>query len=150
MEHYWHLETWEKEIIRVKPDPTNIQYIQNLIAKGEGAIVTPTRTITIKSVKDFRLSDEVYADQKSLEDGSQAFKDPIIHKDGSVACRYVKKSVPQRMWDKYYKFHTAYRMLEMNDNRVTIAFIVPVELIDRERVQELSPEDERRLSKITA
>lgn len=150
MDYYWHIETWEKEIIKVKPDIEKIKYIQELLAKGEGMITTPVRSINVKSIKDFRQSDEAYIDQKLLEASNTAFNEYTLNSDGSVSCRYVKKSVPQRMWDKYYKFHTAYRMLEMFDNHVIVAFILPVHLIDRERVQELSPDDERRLSKITA
>ena len=149
MEYYWHLETWEKEIIKVTPDPQKIKYIQDLISKGEGTITTPTRSITIKSIKDFRLSDEPYTDQKLLEESNAAFDEPTITKDG-IKTRWVKKAIPRRRYDNHYRHIPAYRVLEESSDSILITFKQPVHQIDHERVQELSATEEMKLSKRTA
>lgn len=151
---YWHIELYSGEIIKVKPDPAKIKHIQNLISKQEGAITTPTRSIIVKDIKDFRVSDEMYTDQKLLEGASQAFKEPILTETPGpngmvyvgVKARYVKKSVPRRKWESYYSKMSSYRLLSENDNYVMMAFVLPVHSIDHTKVQELTPEEELRLS----
>lgn len=150
---YWHIELYSGEIIKVKPDPAKIQHIQNLIAKQEGAITTPTRSIIVKDIKDFRVSDEMYTDQKLLEGAAQAFKEPVyttIEENGrtyeAVKARYVKKSVPRRKWESYYSKMSSYRLLSENDNYVMMAFVLPIHSIDHTKVQELTSEEELRLS----
>lgn len=137
---YWHLELYSGEIIKIKPNPENIKLIQEMIRKQEGAVTTPTRSIIIKDVRDFRLSDEVYVDenQKLLEGTAQAFDEPVYLKDGSVVARWMKKSVPKRRWDTHYRFITGYKFLGENDNYVSIAFRVPIHLINYSAVSELS------------
>jgi hypothetical protein len=161
---YWHIELYSGEIIKVKPDPAKIQHIQNLIAKQEGAITTPTRSIIVKDIKDFRESDQMYTDQKLLEGASQAFKEPIYvpgkklsftKPDGTpgeyqysdaIAARWVKKSVPRRKWEGYYSKIPSYRLLSENDNYVMMTFVVPLHQIDHTQVQELTPAEELSLT----
>lgn len=150
---YWHIELYSGEIIKVKPDPAKIQHIQNLIAKQEGAITTPTRSIIVKDIKDFRVSDEMYTDQKLLEGAAQAFKEPVYvtYKENgieytAVKARYVKRSVPRRKWESYYSKISSYKLLSENDSYVMMTFVVPVHSIDHTKVQELTPEEELRMS----
>jgi len=145
--NYWYIETWEKEIIKVKPDEKNIQYIQKLMSTGDGAVIMPDRAIAVKSIKDFRISDEPYIDQKLIEASSQVFGEPVMTKDGDVVARYVKKSVPRRRWDTFYRYSSSYKIISQESNSVTIVFRLPVHQIDHDKVQELSPDDERKLSK---
>lgn len=144
MEYYWHIELYSGEIIKVKPDPQKITAIQTLIAKQEGAITTPTRSIVIKAIKDFRLSDEPYTDQKLLEDVAQAFREPLYTED-AISSRWVKKSVPRRRWDTHYSKIPSYRLLEDNYGTVTIAFILPVHAINLSLVQYVNAAEEIRL-----
>lgn len=144
MQFYWHIELYGGEIIKIKPE--NAQVIQELVAKQQGAITTPTRSIVVKDIKDFRLSDEPYSDQKLIEGVAQAFNEPRINKDGSIQSRWVKKSVPKRMWEKHYKYHEAYRALQEADSFIMIAFLQPVHQIDHARVQELSPIEELKVT----
>lgn len=146
MEYYWEIELWDKEIIKVKPDAEKIKYIQELLAKGEGMLTTPTRSISVKNIKDFHVSDEVYTDQKLLEGASQAFNEPIETPEG-IESRMVKKSVPRRRYDTHFRHISAYRVLEEGDNSVVLAFKLPTHQIDHTRVQELSPTEEFRLAK---
>lgn len=147
--NYWHLELWDKEIIKIAPKGDNVINIQNELKKPQGTIVMPDRVINIKNIKEFRLSDEHYTDQKLLEETSLVFNDPQLNKDGSVKSRYVKKGVPRRKWDTFYRYNSAYKMLGEDGNYVMIAFIVPVHQIDHSKVQELTPNDLMSLSKRT-
>jgi hypothetical protein len=160
---YWHLilkDDFGKdgEIIKVKPDPENVKRIQDMIAKNEGAITTPTRSIPINRVKEFRLSDERYSDQKLLEGTAQAFGEPIytetvVERNGEkytyhgVAAKWVKKSVPRRRWDTYYRFMSGHKKLEDNDSYVTMAFVLPVHSIDYAEVQDVTGEEYLKLSR---
>lgn len=150
MNNYWHIELYSGEIIKVKPNESKVKYIQDLIAKQEGAITTPTRSIVIKDIKDFRLSDEHYSDQKLIEDASKAFNEPVLNKDNSIQGRWIKKSVPRRKWDTHYRFIPAYRLLEEGDSFIQVAFMLPVHEIDHQKHEELSQDEERRLSKTLA
>ena len=108
MNNYWYIELYSGEIIKVKPDQEKVVYIQGLISQQEGAITTPTRSIIVKDIKDFRLSDETYSDQKLLEEASQAFKEPVFTNDGAIKASWVKKSVSRRIYEKHYKFISSY------------------------------------------
>lgn len=143
-EYYWHLELYSGEIIKVKPVQNTIKTIQLKIGKQEGAITSKTRSIPTKDVKDFRVSDEPYIDQELLESGLQAFDEPLVI-EGSIAARWVKKTVPLRRWDQYYRQIPAYRLLEQNDNYATIAFLMPVHEIDNTRVHPVTAVEEMRI-----
>jgi hypothetical protein len=149
MSFYWHIELYSGEIIKVRPDHQKIRLIQEKISKQEGSITTPTRSIIIKDIKDFRLSDEPHNQQKLLEGAAQAFKEPMFNDDGSIQARLVKKSVPIRRWNTHYQKIPSYRLLEDDGSFVKMAFVLPVHQIDHQIVQELTPDEEFRLAKIT-
>lgn len=153
MELYWHIELYSGEIIKVKPEAAKIEYIQGIIAKQEGAITTPTRSIIVKDIKDFRLSDEVYSDQKQIVGANQTFNDPIYVKEiingveyESIVAQWVKRSIPRRQWDKTYRLSPGYRLLYDNDNYITMAFLIPVHQMNLLTMQELEPVEELRLN----
>lgn len=143
---YWHIELYSGEIIKVKPSPEKIKYIQDMIAKQEGAVTTPTRSIIIKDIRDFRASDEIYTDQKLLEGAAQAFKEPQETEYG-IKSRWVKRSVPQRKWETYFKYIPSYKLLNNDGSFIEMAFKLPIHLIDS-RVQELTQDEEFRLAKV--
>jgi hypothetical protein len=143
--NYWELVTYENERISVKPE--NVQLVQAKLATAEGFITTPTRSIAVKSIKDFVESDKPYTDQKVIEDGARAFGTPMLNPDGSVIVRWVKKSVTRREFGKYYSAHQAYRKISESDNHVMITWKQPVHLIDSQLVSELTQDEERNLSK---
>jgi hypothetical protein len=145
-DYYWELELWDKEIIKVKPHLENIKYIQDMMAKGSGSIMFPNRSIPVKNIKDFRLSDELYSSQKLIEAVNTIFNEPTITKRG-VKAQWVKKSVPRRVYDKHYAHIPAYRLLDNNDSFVTIAYLLPTNQIDHQLVQDLTPDDDLRLAR---
>lgn len=154
LDNYWHIELYSGEIIKVKPDAEVIAHIQKKMEQQQGAINTPTRSIVVKDIRDFRLSDEPYSDQKLLEGAAQAFNEAIdstiIGENGkqykAIKARLVKKSVPRRRWETYYKFIPSYKLLSEVDNYVLMAFVVPVHLINLMRVQYLTANEEMYLS----
>lgn len=136
---YWQIELYGGELIDVKPDPAKITHIQKMIADQSGAITTPTRSIVIKDIKDFRLSDKPYNDQKQLEEGAaQAFKEPIYNEDGEVEAKWVKKGITSRRYHSFFKYNPSYKLLSEDDKWVILAFRLPTHLIDYSVVQELS------------
>lgn len=137
MEFYYHLIKWDGEVIKVKPE--NAEFIRASLKRGSGFIVTPVRSIAVKDVKDFRESSERYTDQKLLEGSAQAFNEPVIEGD-AVMCKWVKKAITKREWEKYYH-PTGYRLLGEQDNYVLIAMRLPIHQIDYQRVLDCSPEE---------
>ena len=143
--HYWLIEKWDGEKIKIKPE--NAGHVQNTLASGTGFIRTKNRTINVKDVKSFDESEIPYSDQKLLEQAAQAFKKPITRTvDGEefVLARWVKKIVPQKSWEKVYRTNPSYRLLEESDSGYTLAFVIPVHLIDTTRMTELTKEELQR------
>lgn len=137
MQYYWHIELYSGEIIRVKPDM--VKFVQNKINQGDGSIPTPTRSIIVKDIRDFRMSDELYTDQKFIEGAATAFNEPQLNEEGAVLCRWVKKSVPRRQWDNYYKNIPSYKLLASDDSYVTIGFKLPLHQLDYQKVVACEP-----------
>lgn len=137
--YYWILEKWDGEKVKVKPSSAN--EVQNIITSGTGFIRTATRTINVKDVKSFDQSDIPYSDQKLLESASRAFNSELYTEiDGEtfIQAKWVKKFVPNKQWENYYKKHPHYHFLEESDQGVMVAFIVPTHQIDHQRVTELT------------
>lgn len=149
IERFWHLELYSGEIIKVRPDAQKITYIQNLIARQEGAITTPTRSIVVKDIKDFRLSDEVYSDQKLIENAAQLFNEPILTPEGGIESTWVKKSVPRRRWDTFYRFNPSYKILRDEESTMVIAFVIPTHQKDL-NTQNLTYQEEQQIQRIVS
>lgn len=142
--NYWEIVLWDDEVIPVKPD--NVEFVQKKIATGEGAINTKERSITVKNIKDFRETSKLYTDQKLIEGAAQAFNQPIVE-NGNIVGKWVKKTVTKREYDKYYLAIPAYKKVGGSESRITIAWRQPVHLINYEVVDDLTLEDERKMSK---
>lgn len=128
MDHYWIIELWNGEKIRVQPK--NASAVQDRVARGDGFLKTPEMTINVKDIKNFNKSDEIYTDQKLLGDASRAFGEPVAGEDGAVQATWVKKAVPKRRWENFYRFNEAYRIFEdVDPNMVLIMFKVPTHLL---------------------
>ena len=137
-EYYWELIKWDGERIPVKPQ--NASVVQNKLDAGEGFIKTAIRSIAVKDIKDFVKTDRVYSDQKLIENGSRMFNEPIINTDGSIQCKWVKKAVSARIWQKNYGGGN-YRRIEDHENVVVVAFRLPTHLIDFQQVTEMTPSE---------
>lgn len=152
MSNYWQITLWDKQTIRVKPD--NVGFIKDKLERGEGHIITPTRTIAVKDIKSFDETDvpepvaEIGSgptDLSLLEQAAQAFKEPLISSEGAVV-KAVKKFVPQRKWDSYYSHIPAYKKLDEQEGRVLMGFYVAVEHINPYTTEPCSPEEIARIT----
>lgn len=140
--HYWLLERWDGETIKVKPE--NAPQVQSLITKGEGFIRTKTRTINVKDIKSFDESDIPYSDQKLLEDASRAFNSVLISKidnEELIQAKWVKKTIPNKRWEAYYVRQPSYKFLYENESGVTMAFVIPTHAINPNRVTEMTTQE---------
>lgn len=148
MQYYWHITLWDKEVIPVKPE--NVGFVKDKLEKGEGHIITGTRTIAVKDIKSFEETDIPYG-SKALESGSivedaaRAFNEPIIGSDGAVAARAVKKYVQRRKWDSHYSNIPAYKLLAEDDGKVLMGFWLPVDQINPQTTEPCSPSDIARM-----
>lgn len=143
--NYWQIELWSKEKIDVKPE--NVQYVQKALQKGDGFIITATRSINIKDIKDFSESDKPYRDQKLIEDSAIAFREPL-YEGNSVKGRYMKIHISKRAWDREKSHIPGYRLLENQDNYVSAAILVPIHQINRDTMFDLTPDEELRLARL--
>lgn len=144
MEFYWIIETWDKEFIKVKPE--NVELIQGKIDRKEN-IRTPDQTIIASNIKDFRISAERYIDQKLLQDVAHAFNEPEYNPDGSIICKWVKKAIPRREYNKSYAAIPSYHILDDADSHVWVAFRLPVHQIDYQKVYDCTTEESERMQK---
>ncbi len=138
LDFYWVIETWEGEKTKVRPDAQNIAMIQKKMNSGEGVIITPTQTISVKSIKSFSISDEPFTDQKLVEGAAVAFNEPQLTEDGSVLCAWVKKAIPKRRFESYHRYSPAYKVVEEGENFVIVGWRQPIHQIDRAQTQEMS------------
>lgn len=149
MSNYWELTLWDKQTVRVKPD--NVGFVKDKLAKGEGHIITSTRTIAVKDIKAFEETEvpetvaQLPTGSSILEQAAQAFKEPVITDDGAVATRAVKKLVPQKKWDTFYAYNQNYRKLSEEDGKVLVGFYLPVEQINPYTVEPCTPEEIERM-----
>lgn len=133
MELYWHIIKWDGEIIKVKPSAAPV--VQKLLEKGDGFIKTATRSIAVKDIKDFVQSGERYTDQKLIEGAASAFSEPVFTEDGAIKCKWVKKTIPRREWEKTYAAN-GYKLLENLDSYTVVAMAIPIHLINYQRVED--------------
>lgn len=167
MDNIWEIKLWDGGIIPVKPE--NVGYVQSTLKRGDGFIQTSTMSINIKDIKEFSESDKVIQNQRLLEDGARAFKEPIYVSMGKVRYdtshkaekphiveieytgikgAWVKKSISRKSWDSYYSKISGYRLLDENDTHVIIAFVLSTVDIDYDRVQSVTPDESLRLARL--
>jgi hypothetical protein len=74
------------------------------------------------------------------------FKEPQYADDGSVLCKWVKKSVTQSSYNKHYA-PLGYKKLGNDGGMVQVAFIVPVHLVDVNSTPYCTREEINKLTK---
>lgn len=129
----WELVLWDRSTIQVRP--TNVEAIKQKIATGDGHIITKTRTINVKDIKEFRVTDKVYRDQLQIQSGleegaARAFKEPLYNSEGDIRAKYVKKYVPRNSYDSFYSKSPSYFRVSDESDGVWVGFTLPVHLID--------------------
>ena len=128
----WELILWDKSTIQVRP--ANVEVIKQKIASGDGHIITKTRTINVKDIKEFRVTDKIHRDQLQIDSGleegaAKAFKEPLYNSEGDVRARYVKKYVPRNSYDSFYSKAPSYFRVSDESDGVWVGFTLPIHLI---------------------
>lgn len=143
----WEMVLWDRSTIQVRPQ--NVEAIKQKIATGDGHIITKTRTINVKDIKEFRVTDkvhrEVLAIDSGLEEGAaRAFKEPLHNSEGDVRAKYVKKYVPRNSYESFYSKSPSYFKVTDESDGVWVGFVLPVHLID-DQVSEMSPAEIQKI-----
>ena len=139
----WELILWDKSTIQVRP--SNVEVIKQKIASGDGHIITKTRTINVKDIKEFRVTDKIHRDQLQIDSGleegaAKAFKEPLYNSEGDVRARYVKKYVPRNSYDSFYSKAPSYFRVSDESDGVWVGFTLPIHLIT-DQVTEMTPSE---------
>jgi hypothetical protein len=91
------------------------------------------------------MTSKAFGHQPLLEAAAQAFDEPLINDDGSMICRWVKKQVTNREYNKHYAAVPAYRKLTEQNGLVTVAFFLPIHEADLDKVDYCEDSEVRKL-----
>lgn len=141
---YWELVLKDGRTIPVRPN-----LVQRVRQKWDNREVLHFRAESVRpeDIKDFRRTSRPYSDQQLLEAASQAFKQPIINDDGSIASRWVKKLVTPQEYRNQYAGLASYRKLPDQDGMVVVAFCQPTHLIGGQQLAYCTDEEVSMLTK---
>lgn len=126
-EYYWELIQFDDT--RIEIPPSGVEVVKRRMANGE-PINTRTSVIPVNQIKHFRQTDKLFSEQPLIDAVARAFNDPQLTEDDSIKARWVKKQVTGQSYAKHYSNIPAYRRLGTEGPMVTIAFKLPVHLID--------------------
>lgn len=145
MSYYWELVT--KDDSRYEIPPEVVPVVQRRIGNKD-PINLSTASIPYGDIKHFRITDKPFGEQLVLEAAARAFNQPIINDDGSIVCRWVKKSVPHQLYGKHYAHLQGYHHLSDDGNMVVIAFKVAAHDVSPDRVAYCTVDEIRELEHI--
>jgi hypothetical protein len=131
--YWWELITKDGERYEIPPDA--VEVVQRRMGNKE-VINLSTASIPFSEIKHFRVTAKPFGQQPLLEAAAQAFNEPMLNPDGSMIVRWVKCSVPRRLYDKHYAHIPSYRKLGDDGTAVVIAFRLPIHSIDVNKVTE--------------
>lgn len=140
---YWELV--QHDGTRLEVPPTHVDEIKKRMDSGS-IIHTNSMSIPINQIKYLRQTERLYNPRPMLEAAAQAFKEPLYAENGSIKARWVKKDVPQRVYNKKYDAIPAYRKLGSGSGMVTVAFKLPIHQIDHNILQECTDEEVKSLT----
>lgn len=144
MEYYWELIT--KDDSRYEIPPQAVEVVKRRMDNHD-PINLSTASIPYSEIKHFRITSKSYGQQPLLEAAAQAFNDPMYNDDGSLIGKWVKKQVPNRVYAKTYAGTPAYRVLDTESGMTTVAFFLPVHLIDTSKLDYCNEEEIRNLTR---
>lgn len=127
MEWYWNLVL--KDGTSIEIPPSFVPVVQKRMANKD-AINLKTRSIPYSEIKGFEQSEKPFSQQPLLSEVAQAFNEPVVNPDGSIACQWVKKHVTQDRWNKYYSASGSYKKLGDEGGMVIMAWFQPIHSID--------------------
>lgn len=142
-EFYWELIQHDGTVIEIPP--AGVDVVKRRMANGE-PINTKTAIIPANQIKTFRQMGKQFNPQPLLEAAAQAFDEPVVNDDGSVASKWVKKPVTQREYAKHFSNIPAYRKLADENNVVVVAFRLPVHQINYQTLEECTEQEVQQLT----
>ena len=143
MEYYWDLKLKDGTSIQIAPSKAEIVKTQ---MKSRGTISTQQREILFSEIESFMMSSNRYMpEQNALSAVAQAFNEPIMTEDG-IKSAWVKKDVTRTNYDKHYSKVESYKTLNQG-SMVTIAFRMPIHLIDTNKLDYCNEYEVRSLEK---
>lgn len=151
MEYYWELTyrdpTDFKTIRKVQIPPASAPNIRKRWDNGE-PIHLNTGSIPANQIVGFEKTSKMFSTQRLLDEVAQAFNEPQYNADdGSMIVRWVKKEVTQDQWNRHFSPIGAYKYLGEGSGMTTIAFRLPVHIIDTTKVEYCTEEEIKRLEK---
>lgn len=144
MKYYWELVLRDGSKREIPPQ--GVAQVRKWIENHETIRLAKTGDVSPYEVRYFSPTSKIYKPPNLLEDVAQAFKEPIIEEDESIACRWVKKAVTTAMWERHYSNVPGYRKIGDKDGMALIAFLQPIHLVDLNNVDYLTPEEINNLT----
>jgi len=144
MDYYWELI--QQDGTRIEIPPEHIEIVKRRWNNGE-PIHMNMQSIPANQIKTLYRTDKPYTATPLLEAVAHAFNEPVITEAGDIQARWVKKTVPSRMHAKKYNT-PAYKVLEEGGGVVTVAYRVPVHLIDTNSMQYCEVDEINRLTRM--
>lgn len=137
-DYVWDLHVRDGRVIPFAPN--SVEAVKDKLQNGESV-----GSIPADDVVRFERTDRRFTDYTLQEETARLLKEPLMSHDNRVKARWVKKEVSQSEYDKYYGKSMAYRYLDNSADGVMIAMTVPAHMVDLERVQYCTPDEEEKL-----
>lgn len=133
MKFYWELVQFDDTVSLIPPD--SVEVVKRRWADGQ-PIHLETMSIPANQIKKFTISEKPYSNQKLLEGVAQAFDEPILDKretawgytDETIRCRWVKKTVTNDKWIRFYSNIPGYKFLREDMGMTVVGFKLPVHM----------------------
>lgn len=141
--HTWELILKDGRVIDIPPQAVDT------VRKRRDAkqpIHLKHEDINYYDIQEFRRTGKLWGQQLLAEEAAQAFGEAIINEDESIKTRWVKKQVSQQQWHKHYSAIPSYKLLSNEDGLTTIAFRLPVHLVDTSKTPYCNPSEVNTLT----
>lgn len=143
MNFWWELVT--RDDTRIEIPPSAVEVVKRRMSSGE-PVHTRTMTIPVNQITKFQITDKPFSDQLLLDSAAQAFNDPVYNDEGDIMVKWVKKTVTQDRWNKFYSPSPGYKHLSDENGMIVTAFRLPIHLID----DKVSYCDDNEVNKLTS
>lgn len=147
--YYWELRygKFPEPVKSLMIPPASAENVKKRWDNGQ-PIHTSNGSVQASEIKSFEPTDKLFTTHPLLEEVARAFNEPMINEDGEVKSRWVKKNVTQDKWNRFFSVSPGYKLLGESFGMMTIAFRVPVHLIDVNKTTPCTLEEVNRLTKL--
>lgn len=127
-EFYWELVQHDGTRLEIPPGK-DVETIKKRMQDGQ-PINTRSMVVPVNQIKFFRMTDRPFSTQPLLDAAAQAFNEPVLNDDGSIAVKWVKLHATQSKWEKFYAPSPGYKQLPSENGMAVVAFKKPIHEID--------------------